>query len=206
MNTHLNDLAVIGLSGGEIILIMVVLFFLLLGAALVCGLIYLIVRAAQHQPQQAASSLPPPLLAEIQRKRDIEHIKLLSVFHFVFAGLALLGIGFLFLHYFMMHTIFSNPATWKGQSNAAAPPQVFLDVFVWFYVFVGAIIVIAGVTNVLSGLFLLRRKHRMFSVVVGGLNCLQIPFGTALGVFTILVLSRDSVQELYGPVELRATE
>ena len=58
----------------------------------------------------------------------------------------------------------------------------------------------ACAANLLSALFLWRRQHRMFSMVVGGLNCLQIPFGTALGVFTILVLSRDSVQELYAGV------
>jgi hypothetical protein len=34
-------------------------------------------------------------------------------------------------------------------------------------------------------------------LIIAVLNCLQIPFGTALGVFTIIVLSRDSVRELY---------
>lgn len=51
--------------------------------------------------------------------------------------------------------------------------------------------------NVLSGFFLLQKRNRLFSLIIGGLNCLQIPFGTALGVFTILVLSRDSVRQLY---------
>ena len=51
--------------------------------------------------------------------------------------------------------------------------------------------------NVLSGLFLLKKRNRLFSLIIGGLNCLQIPFGTALGVFTLLVLSRDSVRHLY---------
>jgi hypothetical protein len=37
----------------------------------------------------------------------------------------------------------------------------------------------------------------MFSLVIAGLNCIQIPFGTALGVFTIIVLLRDSVREAY---------
>lgn len=197
MNTHLCNLAIIGFSGGEIILIMVVLLFLLLGAVLFFGLIYLIVRAVQHQPQPAAPQLPPQILADNLRKRDGEHLKLLSLFHGVFAGLALLGIAFLFVHHFMMHTIFSNPEFGRGQHGAAPPPRVFLDAFVWFYVFMGALLVMACAANALSALFLWRKQHRMFSMVVGGLNCLQIPFGTALGVFTILVLSRDSVQELY---------
>jgi hypothetical protein len=32
---------------------------------------------------------------------------------------------------------------------------------------------------------------------VAGLNCIQIPLGTALGVFTIMVLTRDSVEAVY---------
>jgi hypothetical protein len=37
----------------------------------------------------------------------------------------------------------------------------------------------------------------MFSIVVAGVNCLQIPFGTALGVFTMMVLLRDTVRQSY---------
>jgi len=61
----------------------------------------------------------------------------------------------------------------------------------------GAIFLFGMLLNVLSAVFLWQRRRRVFSFVVGGLNCLQIPFGTALGVFTIIVLSRDSVRELY---------
>lgn len=35
------------------------------------------------------------------------------------------------------------------------------------------------------------------SLVVSGINCLQIPFGTVLGIFTIIVLMRPSVQSGY---------
>ena len=47
------------------------------------------------------------------------------------------------------------------------------------------------------GMYLLQKRNRLFSLIIGGLNCLQIPFGTALGVLTMLVLSRDSVRQLY---------
>jgi hypothetical protein len=114
----------------------------------------------------------------------------------VFGGLALLGIGFLCVHYFIMHTVFSNPDMWKSQPQIM-PPKAFLDAFIWFYLFMGVILLAGLVLNVLSGLFLWQKRNRVFSLVIGGLNCLQIPFGTALGVFTILVLSRDSVRQLY---------
>jgi hypothetical protein len=61
----------------------------------------------------------------------------------------------------------------------------------------GVLLLTGLVLNVLSGLFLWQKKNRLFSLIIGGLNCLQIPFGTALGVFTFLVLSRDSVRQLY---------
>lgn len=37
----------------------------------------------------------------------------------------------------------------------------------------------------------------MFALVVAGLDCVRIPVGTALGVFTISVLLRDSVRQSY---------
>jgi hypothetical protein len=146
----------------------------------------------------APPASPPPTVGEKQQIIDGEHIKLLSIFHFVVAGLAFLGIAFLFLHYFMMSSVFSNPDMWKSQNNNAPPfPKDFLKTFIWFYFFMGAIFGTACILNLLSGFFLRQRRHRTFSIVVGGLNCLQIPFGTILGVFTIIVLSRNSVRERY---------
>ena len=144
----------------------------------------------RHTPGRTAE------LAEYQQRRDRKHVKLLAIFHFVFGGLALGGIAFLFVHYSIMHTVFSNPDMWKSQQQAM-PPKEFLDAFVWFYLFMGVLLLTGLALNVLSGLFLLQKRNRLFSVIIGGLNCLQIPFGTALGVFTILVLSRDSVRQLY---------
>ena len=138
----------------------------------------------------------PPLIAEDQRRKDDEHIKLLSVFHFIVSGLALLGIGFLFLHHFMMSSFFSHPEMWKGK-DGNGPPREFFEIFIWFYWCMGLIFAVACIANILSGVFLRQRKHRMYSLVVAGLDCVQIPFGTALGVFTIMILLRDSVRQSY---------
>jgi quinol-cytochrome oxidoreductase complex cytochrome b subunit len=191
------SLALVNMGGGAIILILLLLFILAVVAVGFLGLIYLIVRAVLNRPPPAASTLPPEVANQNQKRRDREQVKLLAIFHFVFAELAFAGIGFLCVHYAFMHTIFSNPDMWKSQPQTM-PPKAFLDAFVWFYLFMGVILLIGLVLNVLSGLFLLRKRNRLFSLIIGGLNCLQIPFGTALGMFTILVLSRDSVRQLYG--------
>ena len=197
MNAGSTSLALLQLGGGEIILILVLLVVLAAVAAVVAGVVFVIVRAVQNRPPPGPSILPAEALIETVRRRDQEHLNLLSIFHFVFSGLALLGIAFLFVHYAMMHTVFNNPEMWKSQKGGGPPPKEFFEVFIWFYLFMGVVLVIGLALNVLSGIFLRQRRHRMFSLVIGGLNCLQIPFGTALGVFTIIVLSRQSVSELY---------
>lgn len=141
----------------------------------------------------------PPALPQHQQQIDDGHIKLLAVFHFVLGGMSLLGLGFLLLHWFIMETVFSNPEMWKHQPGGP-PPEQFLaifKVFKWFYLFGGVCIVAAGIANVLSGIFLKTRRHHMFSLVVAGLNCMFFPLGTALGVFTFIVLLRESVKSAY---------
>src|SRR4051812_14730108 len=95
------------------------------------------------------------LSEEQQRKKDSEQIKLLAIFHFVLSGMSLLGLGFIFLHYFLMSSFFANPEMWKSQPGGAALPLNLFKVFQWFYVFMGVLIVIVGVLNLLSGIFLL---------------------------------------------------
>ena len=38
-----------------------------------------------------------------------------------------------------------------------------------------------------------QRRSRMFCLVVAGISCLGIPYGTILGVCSFIVLGRDSV-------------
>jgi hypothetical protein len=137
----------------------------------------------------------PPLMRD-QRKVDVDHLRLLSIFHFVLAGFAVIGIGFVLLHYTLFHTVMANPEMWK-QQKGGIPPKEFFAVFKWFYVLFGSMSAAAVLLNLLSGLFLRRKKNRTFSLIVAGVDCLAMPFGTALGVFTFVVLLRDSVRELY---------
>src|ERR1039458_5808852 len=139
----------------------------------------------------------PPLSASAQ-KRDSDHLKLLAIFHFIGAGLGLLGILFLLGHYAVMHAVFANPKFWTDQKQTPPPAELF-TIMKWFYLVMGVWFLASGILNVISGFYLRARKGRTFSLVVAGFNCLHIPAGTVLGVFTTIVLLRDSVRELYGP-------
>ncbi len=144
----------------------------------------------------------PPLapLPRDQRNIDSDHLNLLSIFHFVVAGLALLGVLILMGECVMFHYIFANPDFWKSQKQAPPPAELY-TVLVGVFAVLGVWCLVSGVLNVISGCFLRQRKHRTFSLVVGALNCLHVPVGTILGVFTIVVLVRESVVEMYEAAE-----
>jgi hypothetical protein len=142
------------------------------------------------------SALPP--IMRDQRQIDAGHLRLLAIFHFVIAGMACLGILLMAGEFMLMHVIMAHPETWTKPAQANAPdPATFIAIFQWFFAAFGLWFVASAVLNVMSGLFLRARKHRVFSLVVAGLNCLHMPLGTVLGIFTIIVLVRSSVQEEY---------
>jgi len=74
-------------------------------------------------------------------------------------------------------------------------------VFGLLFVGVATLIILAGwslaAAVVLAGKSLARHKHYTFCLVVAALECSFLPFGTVLGVFTIIVLVRPSVKQLF---------
>jgi hypothetical protein len=136
---------------------------------------------------------PPPVPSS-----DLQHLKLIGIFHYVLGGLAVIGIAFLLVHYMIMNTVFSNPKIFQNQPNQPPfDPVQFWHVFIWMYVLVGAWGIASLIANVVSGFCIQTRRARMFSLVVAGFNCINFPFGTALGIFTFIVLLRPSMPGIY---------
>ena len=126
--------------------------------------------------------------------QDRDHLRLLAIFHYVFAGLGICGLGFIALHYTMLNSIMAMERA-KGRPDA--PPEAFMDIFMWVYLVIGVMCIVGMALNALAARFLKARRNRTFCMVVAGLNVLQVPFGTLLGVFTLLVLARDSVRQAF---------
>jgi hypothetical protein len=122
--------------------------------------------------------------------RDAEHLRLLAIFHFIAGGLALLCGCIPIVH--VVVGIFMVAGKLQN-----VPPQMG-----FFFIVIGTIFILIGwamgICLIISGIFLKRRRYFMFSFVIAGIACAQVPFGTLLGVFTIVVLSRPSVKVLYG--------
>lgn len=143
----------------------------------------------------------PVLLPPVPNK-DASNLRLLAIFHYILAGLAVPFLGFLALHYTMMRMVFGNPKMWENQKNPPPfNPEEFFGFFQWIYLFAAVVILAGSILTFISGRFIARRTHRTFSLVMAGLNCLHFPLGIALGVFTLVVLTKESVARLYAEAE-----
>jgi hypothetical protein len=138
----------------------------------------------------------PPLPNNI-RKTDADQLRLLGIFHFVIAGFGLVGLGFIFLHRLIMQFVMQNPQALNMPRNGPGFPPEMATIFGVMYIILGVILVIGMACNAISGYLILQRKCRVFSLIIAGINCIHFPFGTALGVFTFIVLMRPSVRETY---------
>ncbi len=128
---------------------------------------------------------------------DKEHSRLLAIFHYVVAGLAAL-FSFFPLLYTTVGAIFIFAARHGTPKPGEELPPEFLG---WIFVVLGLLLFLLGVAMaiciLIAGRCLSRRKHYTFALVMACIECLFIPFGTILGVFTIIALSRESVKELF---------
>lgn len=123
------------------------------------------------------------------------HLSTLSVLHYVYGvlicicGSALLALVFAgsFLNSdWFLHQGSEAPPTWLGP---------FLCTLGWgLFVLVEA----QGIMNLVSARMIEKRKGRTFTQVIAALNCLNIPFGIALGIFTFVVLGDKEVRAEYG--------
>ena len=145
---------------------------------------------------------PPPTPSQTNADRD--HLRLLAIFHYVVAGIsALFGslfIGHIVMGIAMIQGVF--PARGPNNNPFFAPFQLHDPrVFGTFFVVAGSCAVAVGWTMAallfVAGRRLAAYRSWTFCLVVAALSCMFSPFGTILGVFTIFVLCRQSVRELF---------
>ena len=119
---------------------------------------------------------------------------MLAIFHYVAAGL-----GALFSSFPILHIIFGI-AMLSGVMDTPDAPQP-PAIFAWFFILFPACFILFGwataVCVAYAGHCLQRRKNYIYCLVIAGVACMFAPLGTALGVFTIIVLLRESVKELF---------
>jgi len=125
---------------------------------------------------------------------DEQYLKLLSIFHYVVGGIAGLFACFPIIHFVIGLGILISSLTQSSQNG----PPIFMGLI--FTLFAGGFILFGwafAVCIMLVGRYISKRKNYMFCMVVAGIECMFTPFGTVLGVFTIITLVRPSVKELF---------
>ena len=136
--------------------------------------------------------------------QDREHLRLLAIFHYVGAGLAAL-FSFFPLLYTTIGAIFIFAARHGTPKPGEELPPEFLG---WIFVGVGSFLFLLGVAMaiciLIAGRCLSRNKHYTFALVMDCIECLFIPFGTILGIFTIIALLREPVKELFAATQTPA--
>ena len=130
------------------------------------------------------------------RREDVEQLRLLSIFHYVVAGMQALFASFPIIHLVLGLTMVLAPEKMGMKSTHESW-------FGWFFVVFAAAWMAIGwtlaVCVVIAGRSLAERRRYLFCLVVAGLiAAFCMPFGTILGVFTIVVLLRPTVKAAFG--------
>lgn len=138
-----------------------------------------------------------PAASTRQAILDEEHLRLLTLGYWVSAGVSAL-VSLIGLVYIVMGVVFgavlSNLPVKPGQE---APPAAVGLVFAIVGALVFAVLVAIALLKARAARCLTRRRCRVFCMVIGGLSCLSMPWGTVLGVCTLIVLGRPSVIALF---------
>ncbi|WP_233214451.1 hypothetical protein [Rhodopirellula bahusiensis] len=128
--------------------------------------------------------------------QDAEQLRLLSIFHYVVAGLLALISLFPLIHLAVGVGLLTG--AFDGAGTGEAPPAFMGWLFIAFPLAFIAFGLTMAACVAMAGRKLNQRRGHLFCLVVAGMECCFFPFGTVLGVLTILVLTRPTVRQAFG--------
>ena len=126
------------------------------------------------------------------------NLNILSIFHYVYAGITGLTACFPIFHLIMGLTMLFGD--FYPQEVSPEMPFPF-EVFGLMFTLIPAAIILLGwafaIAAAFAGYFLSKRKNYTYCLIVAGISCIFMPIGTILGVFTLVELLKDDVKELF---------
>ena len=146
----------------------------------------------------------------------LDRLRLLSLGYYISGGIGAVFVSFLLFHLaFVLAFSFIPASQWNTppshgsanhdspspiptasptSSNDQAPPAIMFRVFAGV---IGMIIIcgwMLGALTAYAGHCIKKRKHKVFIYAMAGINCIWIPYGTLLGIATILLFQWPEVQ------------
>ena len=127
---------------------------------------------------------------------DAEHLRLLGLGYLI-SAIVTAGISLMGLMYVLMGVIISVSTSQMPSSANQPPPEMFLWLFSILGIGFFVVMATAATLKFFAYRFLKERRHRIFCLVIAGFSCLEMPYGTVLGVCTFLVMNRRSVEQWF---------
>ena len=132
--------------------------------------------------------------------QDAEQLRILSILYYIWGGLSLFFscIGGVY--------ILGALGYFAASSDRGGAPPAWAGAMVAVLGFLGLLLGIAmAALSILTGRSIAERKRHMLCMITAGLTCLSVPLGTALGVFTFIVLARPSVKAQFEQPSIAAS-
>ncbi|MDW7738945.1 MAG: hypothetical protein SCJ97_02655 [Bacillota bacterium] len=125
-------------------------------------------------------------------EQEMRNLDLLGTLHFVLGALTAAFSFFPLIHFFIGIAILAG-----GFNGGDQAPRVVGLIFVLLSLFIIILGLAMAVLIIISGVRLRQRRAYNFCLIISFIQCLIVPLGTVLGIFTIITLSKDSVKELF---------
>jgi len=126
---------------------------------------------------------------------DNEHLNLLSLFHLI-SGIFTLAYSVFMALYFGFITLILNMGHKLDAANSDFPFE-FMNVIMFIFTIVLLIAIVLGIAKIFCSKFIRQKTNRVFCIIISCIECFSFPYGTLLGVLSIMVLNRNSVKEIY---------
>ena len=147
----------------------------------------------------------------------LDRLRLLSLGYYISGAIGAAFVSFLLIHFFLfLGFSFIPESQWQAPTRSAAvaqyasptalpsasasanpnqgPPVIMFRIVAGI---IGVIIVggwILGALTAYAGHCIRKRKHKVFIYVMAAVNCIWIPYGTLLGIATIILFQWREVQ------------
>lgn len=147
--------------------------------------------ASYHPPQEPETSAPPS--AKLTSE-DVSQLRTLAAVHRVVGLITGLFALVPMAHLFLGLSLVSNPPS-SAQQDAS------LETIGWFFSALALLLIVAVAALAFATLraadFIERRTRWTFCIVVAAIQCTFFPFGTALGIFSLVVLNRERIRRTF---------
>ncbi len=124
--------------------------------------------------------------------QDERVLDLLGVFHYVVGALMILGASI-----FLIHLAMGVAMVTGHFPDGDAPPQ-FMG---WMFVVLPGLVILVAWTIaafiIYAGKNIRRRTRHGLCLAMAGIECIFMPFGTILGIFTLVTLMKEDVRLLF---------